>query len=103
MIEEKKLKKILLAAISEDKALIGIKNVLKYVKGSKFIILSSSIDQELKKKIINASKATSIPFLEYDGSSFELGRLCDKPFVISAVAIKSTIEPGLLSELSLNI
>ena len=44
MIEKKRLEKILLEAISEDKAVIGAKNVLKYMKGSKFIIFSSSID-----------------------------------------------------------
>ena len=103
MIEKKRLGQILLDAIKEDKAVIGTKNVLQYMKGTKFVIFSTFLGQELKNKIVNACKASSIPFLEYDGSSSELGKLFNKPFVISAIAVKSQVDSNFLSDLSLNM
>ena len=103
MIEKKRLEKILVDAINDDKAIIGIKNVLLYLKSAKFVVFSAFIGQEFKSKIVKACEASSIPFLEYNGSSSELGKFCDKPFVISVVAIKSQVDTGFLSDLSLNI
>ncbi|MEM3382961.1 MAG: 50S ribosomal protein L30e [Nitrososphaerales archaeon] len=86
---EKDLEKILRTVIKTGKYILGVKEVSKSIKGSKIIIYSSFLSKDKVLEIVNACKSLSIPFIEFKGTSVELGRVCGKPFPISAIAIKS--------------
>jgi large subunit ribosomal protein L30e len=84
----KSLEKIIKEALSANKCKIGTRDVLKSLKGSKLIILSRSVPSTIKSKIVSDASAASIPYSIYDGSSLSLGRLCNKPFRVSAISLK---------------
>ncbi len=83
------LEKVIKDAIAADKYKSGIKEVLQSVKGSKLIIVSKSLDPEYRKKLEDQAKSTNITVYEYPGTSVQLGKLCNKPYRISTIAIKS--------------
>ena len=83
------LEKVIKDAITADKYKSGVKEVLQSVKGSKLIIVSKSIDSEDGKKLEDQAKSANIPIYDYPGTSMQLGKLCNKPFRITAIAIKS--------------
>ena len=83
------LEKVIKNAIAADKYKNGIKEVLQSVKGSKLIIISKSIDPKSRKKLEDQAKSTNVTIYGYSGTSVQLGKLCNKPFRITTVAIKS--------------
>jgi large subunit ribosomal protein L30e len=85
----KSLDKIIKEALSAKKCKIGTKDVLKSLKGSKLIILSLSVPSTIRSRIMNEASATSTPYIIYNGSSLSLGRICNKPFRISAISLKT--------------
>ncbi|MFL6497790.1 MAG: ribosomal L7Ae/L30e/S12e/Gadd45 family protein [Nitrososphaera sp.] len=76
-------------AIAADKYKSGVKEVLQSVKGSKLIIVSKSLESEYRQKLEEQAKSTNVAIYEYSGTSVQLGKLCNKPFRVSAIAIKS--------------
>jgi large subunit ribosomal protein L30e len=87
-MEMKNLEKTIKEGISTNKCKIGTKQVMRSIKGSKIIILSNSLMARNKSKILEEAKSSQVPTLLYDGSSVQLGRLCNKPFRISALSLK---------------
>lgn len=84
----KSLDKIIKDAITAKKCKTGTREVVKSIKGSKLIILTKSIPSTMKSKIISEATDAAIPFLTYDGSSMAFGRICNKPFRVSAISLK---------------
>lgn len=85
----KAIEKVLKEAISTNKYKSGIKEVSGSVKGSKLLIISRSIPAEHRSKIEDQAKAANIPVYQFAGNSVELGKLCNRPFRITAIAIKT--------------
>ena len=76
-------------AVSADKYKSGVKEVLQGVKGSKLIIVSKSVGSGQRAKLVEQAKSASVSVYEFAGNSVQLGKLCNKPFRITAIAIKS--------------
>jgi large subunit ribosomal protein L30e len=70
------LEKALKDALKEDKITMGTKQVLNSVKNSKLIVLSQSVGKEMFEKIQSDAKKEKIPFVNFQGTSVALGRLC---------------------------
>ncbi|AFU57106.1 MAG: ribosomal L7Ae/L30e/S12e/Gadd45 family protein [Nitrososphaera sp.] len=85
----KVLEKVIRDAVAADKYKSGVKEVLQSVKGTKLIIVSKSIDSADRAKLEEQAKAANVAVYEYHGTSVQLGKLCNKPFRITAIAIKS--------------
>ena len=83
------LEKVIKDAVVADKYKSGVKEVLQSVKGSKLIIVSKSINPDDRKKLEEQAKSTNVAIYEYSGNSVQLGKLCNKPFRITTMAIKS--------------
>jgi large subunit ribosomal protein L30e len=83
------LEKVIKDAVVADKYKSGVKEVLQSVKGSKLIIVSKSIDPDDRKKLEEQAKSTNVAIYEYSGNSVQLGKICNKPFRITTIAIKS--------------
>ena len=83
------LEKVIKEAITSDKYKSGVKEVLQSVKGSKLIILSSTVTGSDRSKIEEQAKSANVALYDYPGTSVQLGKMCNKPFRINAIAIKS--------------
>ena len=84
----KNLEKTIKEAISSKKCKIGTREVMASIKGSKLIVLSNSLIDDDKSKILEEANAAKVPTLQYYGNSVQLGRLCNKTFRISAISLK---------------
>ena len=84
----KNLEKTIKEAISSNKCKIGTREVMGSIKGSKLIVLSDSLMDMDRSKILDEAKAAQVPTLLYNGNSIQLGRLCNKTFRISAISLK---------------
>ncbi|HJU34857.1 MAG TPA: ribosomal L7Ae/L30e/S12e/Gadd45 family protein [Nitrososphaera sp.] len=83
------LEKVIKDAIATEKYKSGVKEVLQSVKGSKLIIVSKSIDPDDRKKLEEQAKSINVAVYGYPGTSVQLGKLCNKPFRVTTIAIRS--------------
>ena len=82
------LEKIIKDALDVKKCKFGAREVLNSTKGSKLIVLTKSVSEAMKSKIFEQAQATEIPIFDYNGNSLQLGKLCNRPFRVSAIALK---------------
>lgn len=61
------------------------KNILKG-KGE-IVIISRNCPPRLSERIRHISQMAGIPFFEFEGSALELGSICGKPFLVSALLV----------------
>ncbi|MBS3069505.1 50S ribosomal protein L30e [Candidatus Micrarchaeota archaeon] len=64
---------------------------------SKLIVLSSNCPEFTKNDIQKFCKLSSIPILEFEGTSIELGSVCGKPFPVSSLCIQDAGNSTILS------
>jgi len=83
------LEKVIKDAIANNKYKSGTKEVLKSIKGSKLIIISKSIESKFKAQLEEEAKSANIAIYKFSGNSVQLGKLCNKPFRITAISVKS--------------
>lgn len=76
-------------AVAADKYKSGVKEVLQSVNGSKLIIVSKSINSNDRTKLEEQAMTANVAVYEYPGTSVQLGKLCNRPFRITAIAIDS--------------
>lgn len=68
---------------------IAVKNA-KLGKG-KLIIIARNCPDDIKSDILYYSRLSNIPVYVYPGSSWDLGAICGKPFMVASLTI---IDPG---------
>lgn len=85
----KALEKVIKDAVAADKYRSGVREVLQSVKGSTLIIVSKSIGSDDRTKLEEQAKTANVAVYEYPGTSVQLGKLCNRPFRVTAIAIKS--------------
>jgi len=91
------LEKALKDALKEEKITMGAKQVLNSVKNSKLIVLSQSVEKEMFVKIESDAKKEKIPFVNFQGTSVALGRLCGLQFRISTLSFTSITDTNIKS------
>lgn len=89
MNKMKNLEKIIKEAKSSNKYKEGVKEVRSNIKGSKLIIISKSLRNTDKQFIEKTCEELKVPLYYYTDNSIKLGRLFNKPYRISTVALKS--------------
>lgn len=57
----------------------------------RLIVLASNCPESVRSAILHSARLSDLPVYVYAGSSVDLGSVCEKPFLISAVTIR---EPG---------
>lgn len=82
------LKEDILQAKSENKIVFGSNETLKAIKNksASLIVLSENCQEFVKRDITYYAKLAKIEIKTFKDSK-ELGVLCGKPFIISALAI----------------
>jgi large subunit ribosomal protein L30e len=83
------LEKVIKDAVTADKYKSGLKEVFQSVKGSKLIIVSKSIGSNDRATLEEQAKSANVAIYEFSGNSVQLGKLCNKPFRMTAIAIRS--------------
>ena len=91
------LEKALKDALKEDKITMGSKQVLNSIKNSKLIVLSQSVEKEMFEKIETDAKKEKIPYVNFQGTSVALGRLCGLQFRISTLSFTSLADASIKS------
>jgi len=85
--------KALRITIKSGKIIIGSKRTLEDTKKgrAKLIILASNTPSEISQDVEYYAKLGRVPIYVYPGSSWDLGSVCGKPFMVSTLAIT---DPG---------
>jgi len=91
-MNEKRLAKILKEAAVDSKLKTGFKEVMQYIKGTKLIVLSSSLPQDSEIQLKKVAEESGIEVIEYSGNSALLGRLCSVSYGTSVVSLKNVSE-----------
>jgi len=85
--------KAIATSVKTGKVLFGINNAVKNAKQgrAKLILLAFNCPKNLIDEVMYNAKFSDVPVVIYKGSSIDLGVVCGKPFMISALTIR---EPG---------
>jgi large subunit ribosomal protein L30e len=54
---------------------------------AKLFVLASNTPKETREKVEKYAKISKIPFINFDGTSMELGSVCGRPFPISVLSV----------------
>lgn len=85
--------KAIATTVKTGKVLFGAKNAINIAKTgkAKLIIVASNCPPRSRRDIEHYCKLSGVLAVIYKGSSTDLGAVCGKPFMISALTIR---EPG---------
>lgn len=96
----KALEKLIKEAVASGKYKKGTKEVMRFAKGSKLILVSDSVSDKNRVSIEDQAKASGIPVLKFHGTSVMLGRACNRPHRISMLSIRTGSEEEIQNILS---
>lgn len=84
------LVKIIQEAVKSNKAIIGYKEAIKYIKLNKpkLIVIANNAPENMKKDIEHNAKIFGLKVEIADKSSKELGVICGKPYPVTTIVIK---------------
>ena len=87
------INKDLATTVRTGKVLFGANSALKNAKIGKarLVIVASNCPQNIRGDIEYYCRLSNVPIVIYNGTSIDLGAVCGKPFMVSALAIR---EPG---------
>ncbi|MEM2142190.1 MAG: 50S ribosomal protein L30e [Candidatus Thorarchaeota archaeon] len=80
-------------AVRTGKCHIGTRSSIQATRNgtAKLVIVSGNCPSNESNDIERYARLANVPVYKYSGSSWELGELIGKPFMVSAIAI---IDPG---------
>jgi large subunit ribosomal protein L30e len=95
MADTRELEKQLKLAAKTGKYVVGRREVLGGLKGSKLLVWSTSAN--VPQRILDESRSFSIPAVKFEGNPVELGKACGIPFRVSVIAVKAPGDADLRS------
>lgn len=96
----KALEKLIKEAVASGKYKKGTKEVMRFAKGSKLILVSDSVSDKNRVSIEDQAKASGIPVHKFRGTSVMLGRACNRSHRISMLSIRTGSEEEIQNILS---
>ena len=92
------LNKSISMAVKTGKVLFGANSALKSARlgRARLIIVASNCPKNIRDDIEYYCKLSGIPLLIYRGSSLDLGAVCGKPFMVSALVIRDAGDSDIL-------
>ena len=94
---QKILEKTLKAAVKENQCILGTKQVLNSISKSKLIVLSRSVQTEIRDKIESDAKKSKIPTLTFNDTSVNLGKFCGLQFRVSTLSLPEISDSDITS------
>jgi len=95
MVDSAQLSKVLKDAMKGGKSVVGAKESMAAVKGSKAILCTRSIPAKLGARLREEAKKQGVPLVELTQSSAELAKMVGKPYRVSAIAIKNVSDSDI--------
>lgn len=95
LAESRDLEKQLKLAAKTGKYVVGRREVLSGLKGSKLLVWSASAN--VPQQILDDCRAQSVPTVKFEGNPVELGKACGIPFRVSVIAVKTPGDADLSS------
>ncbi len=85
--------KAIRSAVDTGKVLLGERETLRALKNkeAKLVIYAANCSEGIKESLKRNAKLAGVPSYEFHGTSLELGAVCGKPFLVSALCV---LEPG---------
>ncbi len=85
--------KAIATAVKTGKVLFGANKAVESVKlnRAKLVVLAANCPRTVMDDIRRYSGFSNIPLVIYKGNSIDLGAICGKPFMVSALTVR---EPG---------
>ena len=84
-------------AVKENQCILGTKQVLNSISKSKLIVLSRSVQTEIRDKIESDAKKSKIPTLTFNDTSVNLGKLCGLQFRVSTLSLPEISDSDITS------
>jgi len=87
------INKAIVTTVKTGKVLFGTNNAVKNAKAgkAKLIIVASNCPQKTREAIEYYCELSNIPVTIYNGTSIDLGAVCGRLFMVSALTVR---EPG---------
>ena len=92
------INKAIIATVKTGKVLFGAQSAINNTKvgKAKLIIVAANCPQKTREEIQYYCKLSNIPMIIYKGTSIELGAVCGKPFMVSALTIREQGNSNIL-------
>ena len=90
--------KVIRSALKSGKVLFGSKQTINAARTGKAVALiqASNCPEKLQSEIRSHADMSKIPVYTYSGSALDLGLICGKPFMVSAMTIRTLSDQELL-------
>jgi large subunit ribosomal protein L30e len=85
--------KAIATTVKTGKVLFGANKAVESVKlgRAKLVVLASNCPRDIVEGVRYFSRFSNVPVVIYKGTSIDLGAVCGKPFMVSALTVR---EPG---------
>jgi len=92
------INKAITTTVKTGKVLFGAQSAINIAKigKAKLIIVAANCSQKIREDIQYYCKLSNIPMIIYNGTSIDLGAVCRKPFMVSALTIREQGDSNIL-------
>jgi len=92
------INKAVASTIKTGKVWFGANNAIKNVRmgKAKLVIVAENCPKTIREDIEYYCKLSKIPMIIYKGTSLDLGAVCKKPFMVSALTIRELGDSDIL-------
>ena len=92
------INKAIATTVRTGKVFLGANNTVKNAEIGKvkLIIIAANCPQNTREDIEYYCRLSDIPLITYNGTSIDLGAVCGKPFMVSALAIREAGDSDIL-------
>ena len=92
------INKAITKTVKSGKVLFGAQSAINNAKigKAKLIIVAANCPQKTREDVQYYCKLSNIPMIIYNGTSIELGAVCGKPFMVSALTIREQGDSNIL-------
>jgi len=93
------INKAIATTVKTGKVLFGANNAVKSAKigKAKLIIVAANCPQKIHEDIVRYCRGSNVPVIIYKGDSINLGTVCGKPFMVSALTVREPGDSDILS------
>lgn len=90
--------KAIATTVKTGRVLFGVNNAVKNVKTgrAKLIVLAVNCPKRVREDIEYYSRLSAVPVVIYNGTSIDLGAVCGKPFMVSALTVRESGDSDIL-------
>jgi large subunit ribosomal protein L30e len=92
------INKAIATTVRTGKVFLGANNAVKNAEIGKvkLIVIAANCPQNAREDIEYYCRLSDIPLITYNGTSIDLGAVCGKPFMVSALAIREAGDSDIL-------